>query len=456
MYEEFLGNPFFISGESYAGVYVPTLAAEVVKGLDLGVKPVINFKGYTVGNGVADEVFDGNALVPFTHGMGLISNDLYDSIIKECQGNYYVPTTESCENLLAKVDEEVSGLNIYDILEPCYHGSSTRSATTGNIRLPSSFKKLGETKRPLPVRKRMFGRAWPLRAPVRDGIVPMWPQLANSESVPCMDDEVATLWLNNDAVRKALHAEEAKVAGPWELCTDRLSFTHDAGSMIPYHKNLTSRAYRALIYSGDHDMCVPYTGSEAWTRSMGYKIIDEWRPWNSNGQVAGYTQGYDNNLTFLTIKGAGHTVPEYKPQEALDFYSRVRDLLMGMFMMGKNGNSGTIAEAWLNATCILSPEINGPRHGTIVDCSMTGQGTKCHGHRGRRGGGGCDDRANRAVVEEMVVVVTSLTQDNLPHGRECCLNPDTAYLTAKYAAERFQLKEFEQRLEPGMSQLNVN
>lgn len=35
-------------------------------------------------------------------------------------------------------------------------------------------------------------------------------------------------------------------------------------------------------------MCVPYTGSEAWTRSIGYKIVDEWRPWTSRGQVAGY------------------------------------------------------------------------------------------------------------------------------------------------------------------------
>lgn len=31
-----------------------------------------------VGNGVSDDKFDGNALVPFAHGMGLISDDLFE------------------------------------------------------------------------------------------------------------------------------------------------------------------------------------------------------------------------------------------------------------------------------------------------------------------------------------------------------------------------------------------
>ncbi|KAK0589817.1 hypothetical protein LWI29_018853 [Acer saccharum] len=327
LYPEFLSNPFFIAGESYAGVYVPTLAYEVVKGIDAGTKPILNLKGYLVGNGVTDNVFDGNALVPFAHGMGLISDELYEEVTNNCKGNFYNLNSETCDSKLAKVDKDIEDLNIYNILEPCYHDTEMRQNTDINIRLPSSFQQLGETDRPLPVRTRMFGRAWPFRAPVREGRVPTWPELLNSNSVPCTDDEVATAWLNDAAVRKAIHADEVSIAGSWEICTDRIDFSHDAGSMIKFHRNLTLRGYRALIFSGDHDMCVPYTGSEAWTRSLGYKIIDEWRPWTSNGQVAGYIQGYENNLTFLTVKGSGHTVPEYKPREALDFYS--------LFLAGK-------------------------------------------------------------------------------------------------------------------------
>lgn len=54
--------------------------------------------------------------------------------------------------------------------------------------------------------------------------------------------------------------------------------------------------------SGDHDMCVPYTGSQAWTASLGFQLVDEWRPWISHDQVAGFLQSYQFNLTFLTIK----------------------------------------------------------------------------------------------------------------------------------------------------------
>ncbi|CAL1412332.1 unnamed protein product [Linum trigynum] len=159
LYTEFLSNPFFIAGESYAGVYVPTLANEVAKGIDAGVKPVINLKGYMVGNGVTDEAFDGSALFPFAHGMGLISDDLYQETNRECNGNFYYPLEIACEEKLQEVDRQVKGLNIYDILEPCYHDSAAKDATDNKIRLTSSFLELGGIERPLPVRTRMFGRA---------------------------------------------------------------------------------------------------------------------------------------------------------------------------------------------------------------------------------------------------------------------------------------------------------
>lgn len=329
IYSEFQSNPFYIAGESYAGVYIPTLASNVANGIKAGEKPFINFKGYMIGNGVTDNDFDDNARVPFAHGMALISEDMYQEAVVACEGKFNSPTTVRCSDILDKIDEATVNLNIYDILEPCYHDPS--SSTIGdadkykNTTIPSSFKLLGTTDKPLPVRKRIYGRAWPYKATKRvfGQIATLWPQLMKTvkRSVPCTDDRVATSWLNDAGVKKALHVNP-EFTGDWVLCTGDLIYRYDVGSMIDYHRNLTSQGYRALIFSGDHDMCVPYTGSEAWTRAMGYEIIDEWRPWESNDQVAGYTQGYDNNLTFLTIKGAGHTVPEYKPREALDFYSR--------------------------------------------------------------------------------------------------------------------------------------
>ncbi|KAI4304191.1 hypothetical protein MLD38_039740 [Melastoma candidum] len=44
LYPEFQSNPCYISGESYAGVFVPTLAAEIVKGIEKDEKAFVNFK----------------------------------------------------------------------------------------------------------------------------------------------------------------------------------------------------------------------------------------------------------------------------------------------------------------------------------------------------------------------------------------------------------------------------
>ncbi|CAL5028221.1 unnamed protein product [Urochloa decumbens] len=321
LYPEFQSNPFYISGESYAGYYIPTLTDEVVKGIDRGVEPRINFKGYMIGNGATDVNYDYNAFVPFAHGMGLISTDMYEDVKATCRGTFWGNLDDLCQEKIERVHWELKDLNKYNILAPCYHHPEMQEVEFANSSLPSSFRRLGETEKPFPVRKRMAGRSWPLRAAVRNGQIPMWPGLGG-RSLPCMSDELATLWLDDEGVRAAIHAKPKSLIGSWELYTARIDYTHDTGTMQSYHKKFTAMGYRVLIYSGDHDLCVPFTGTEAWVKSIGYQVVDRWRPWYYGNQVAGYTQGYDHNLTFLTIKGAGHAVPEYKPKEALTFYSR--------------------------------------------------------------------------------------------------------------------------------------
>ncbi|XLU32972.1 hypothetical protein S245_069038, partial [Arachis hypogaea] len=66
--------------------------------------------------------------------------------------------------------------------------------------------------------------------------------------------------------------------------------------------NLSKKFYRSLIYSGDHDMVIPFLATQAWIRSLKYSIVDDCRPWYTNGQVAGYTRTYSNAMTFATVK----------------------------------------------------------------------------------------------------------------------------------------------------------
>ncbi|KAH0854781.1 hypothetical protein HID58_039920, partial [Brassica napus] len=45
-------------------------------------------KGYVIGNPTTDQEFDYNHRVPFAHGMALISDELYESLKRTCNGNY--------------------------------------------------------------------------------------------------------------------------------------------------------------------------------------------------------------------------------------------------------------------------------------------------------------------------------------------------------------------------------
>uniref|UniRef100_A0A0D3HPD1 Serine carboxypeptidase-like 19 n=1 Tax=Oryza barthii TaxID=65489 RepID=A0A0D3HPD1_9ORYZ len=97
---------------------------------------------------------------------------------------------------------------------------------------------------------------------------------------------MSIIWANNDTVREALGIHQGTVPS-WQRCNFDIPYTRDIKSSIRYHLDLTTRGYRSLIYSGDHDMGIPFIGTQAWIRSLNFSVVDEWRPWFVDGQVGG-------------------------------------------------------------------------------------------------------------------------------------------------------------------------
>jgi len=288
-YSNFKNNKFFISGESYAGVYVPTLAKQVVEGNLNNPSTAINLRGILVGNGVTDEVIDGNAWVPFLRGHALIDHNLNQKLITSCQGNYWNASQgTSCYNYLNDAGVLTQYVNVYDIYLDCYGlGPNKRNMNDVHERM----KLLKDIK----MASENIG-----------------------EDVPCINSKRATEWINQDSVRTAIHAVSV-AKKRWSICTGQISYSSTVTSTIPYHKYLLQNGIRILIYSGDVDMCVPNTGSETWTRELGLPLVSDWRPWIVNYQVAGYVREY-KGLTYCTVKGSGHMVPQFKPRQGYHMF----------------------------------------------------------------------------------------------------------------------------------------
>merc|ERR1711934_94568 len=103
----------------------------------------------------------------------------------------------------------------------------------------------------------------------------------------------------------------------------------DQGSLLPAYKDILAPQIRVLIFNGDVDACVPYNGNAWWTASLDLPEARPFRAWSVDKQVAGYVTSYVSDsdyktkgLTFATVKGSGHMVPQFRPKQALAMFSR--------------------------------------------------------------------------------------------------------------------------------------
>ncbi|KAL5729668.1 sinapoylglucose--choline O-sinapoyltransferase [Ranunculus cassubicifolius] len=220
--------------------------------------------------------------------MGIISDKLFESAEKNCHGNYanVDPHNTPCIEDVEAMSECTSGLCIAHILEPnCVVVSPKTALTLRKSTLEENASN-------------------------------------NILSTPNYAYMLSYYWANDISVRKALNVEKESTE-EWVQCKKGgFNYLVDVEKSTRYHANLSKRNYRSLIYSGDHDFMVPFLGTQTWIRSLNYSISDDWRPWIVEGQIAGYTRTYTNNMTYATVKGAGHIAPEYKPKECLSMVKR--------------------------------------------------------------------------------------------------------------------------------------
>ena len=63
-------------------------------------------------------------------------------------------------------------------------------------------------------------------------------------------------------------------------------------------------------------MAVPTMGTENWINALNWPVTKEWRQYNyTEGVVGGWIENYDD-VTFATVHGAGHMVPQDQPDIA--------------------------------------------------------------------------------------------------------------------------------------------
>nr|GMD90413.1 serine carboxypeptidase II-3-like [Ipomoea batatas] len=242
-FPEYKTRDFFITGESYAGHYVPQLAQLILRNNKITNQTIINLKGIAIGNAYIDDETQDSGTYDFYWTHALISDQTHRGIIANCNFSSAASPSDTCDTFLDDADRDY----IY-------------------------------------------------------------------------------AYLNTPEVQKALHANVTGIPGPWDSCSLEVNANWEdiPDTVLPTIKELMGRGISVWLYSGDIDSRVAVTTTAYAIKKLKTSVKTPWYPWYSKGEVGGYVEGYEN-LSFVTIRGAGHFVPSYQPERALTFFSAFVD-----------------------------------------------------------------------------------------------------------------------------------
>ncbi|XP_058081267.1 serine carboxypeptidase-like 25 [Magnolia sinica] len=277
----------YLTGESYAGHYVPQLAREI-KAYNARTKHPINLKGFMVGNAVTDNYYDNLGTVTYWWSHAMISDRTYKKLLRTC--NFHQQKqSNACELLYAyAMDQEFGNIDQYNIYAAPCNNSDGISATRRSLHSP---------------------------------LLPQNTVLRQISGYDPCTEKYAEVYYNRPDVQRALHANTTKIPYKWTACSETLNrnWNDTELSVLPIYKELIAAGLRIWVFSGDVDSVVPVTATRFSLAQLRLATKIPWYPWYVKKQVGGWTEVYEG-LTFATVRGAGHEVPLFKPREALQLF----------------------------------------------------------------------------------------------------------------------------------------
>jgi cathepsin A (carboxypeptidase C) len=333
-FPELKSRDFFITGESYAGVYVPTLTREI-----LDNAPEINMKGMAVGDPCTDNAAqkDSMDMIWYSHKNGFVPDELFDTLWNKCQARH-VPALGKGQ----------------------WGGSSDTSRHRRRLQMVSTTPEcvLAERKY-LASTSRGFSQSWKL-AWMNDLTLFGPAAVVPFTAVGSLNYKTAQFMMD-PAVKQALHVETSP-ATSWPGPGDNWSYTSQwaacnsnakpgTPSMIDFYRNIAPRLDTTIVFNGDTDPCVSYEGTREAIKNVGFDEIQGggYRPWFFNAtastpeflaskpllygpdlslveagpQFGGHVVNYQHNLSFVSVHGSGHMVPQFRPRAAFKLVSHL-------------------------------------------------------------------------------------------------------------------------------------
>eukprot|EP00798_Chlamydomonas_sp_ICE-L_P017508 gene17508-23820_t len=297
----------------------------------------INLIGLSLGNAWTDPQNDNRGNVEYWWTHALISDRTYLGMLKYCnfaQSNPLDPhkehtnpetNDEKCDNYCVDAKREIGDIDVYDIVTDNCIAPRARAEISqlGRLLEKGGSQEIVNKSTYHPglgarvAAKREANLTAKLEA--RDAAHAARKQAkgfsAGGASKAGRGEE-GLLGMSAGVVQEAMNANQSQyqVPWPWTFCiSDDSYLDYDYKdlqiSMVPLYEALLARRR-------DADASVPCLGTRYWLSDLylRQRHDDGWRTWRSaTGQVAGYVAIYDE-LTFATIRAAGHMAPYAQPE----------------------------------------------------------------------------------------------------------------------------------------------